>query len=252
MPIKKCKINGADGYKWGDQGKCYSGPNAKQKAYKQGVAIGDYKLESYTDYPQAAVDNAKRALKWADENGWGDCGTPVGKARANQLANREPISQETISRMASFQRHQQNKDVPYDQGCGGLMWDAWGGTEGIEWAQRKLEQIQKLQKINGLQEQLAKIKVSFDYDGTLTTSKVQDIVKKLTTAGATEVYIISARDNSASMYALATKLGIPQYRVFATGDNTKKVEKIKQLGIKTHYDNNPDVIKELPGIGKLV
>ena len=28
--------------------------------------------------------------------------------------------------MASFNRHQQHKDVPYDEGCGGLMWDAWG------------------------------------------------------------------------------------------------------------------------------
>lgn len=97
--------------------------------------------ESYTDYPEAAVNNAKRALKWADENGWGDCGTPVGKARANQLANKEPISRDTIARMASFKRHQQNKDVAYGEGCGGLMWDAWGGTEGIEWAIRKLEQI---------------------------------------------------------------------------------------------------------------
>ena len=99
--------------------------------------------ESYTDYPEAAVNNAKRALKWAEENGWGSCGTPVGKARANQLANREPISRDTIARMSAFKRHQQSKDVPYDQGCGGLMWDAWGGTEGIEWASRKLEQIDK-------------------------------------------------------------------------------------------------------------
>lgn len=43
--------------------------------------------------------------------------------------------------MASFKRHQQNKDVKYGEGCGGLMWDAWGGIEGIEWAIRKLEQI---------------------------------------------------------------------------------------------------------------
>lgn len=100
-------------------------------------------FETYNDYPEAAVNNAKRALKYAEENGWGSCGTPVGKQRANQLANKENISEETISRMASFERHRQNKDVPYDQGCGGLMWDAWGGTEGIEWAQKKLDQIEK-------------------------------------------------------------------------------------------------------------
>jgi len=46
--------------------------------------------------------------------------------------------------MASFKRHQQHKDVPYDEGCGGIMWDAWGGTSGIEWAIKKLEQIDGL------------------------------------------------------------------------------------------------------------
>ena len=97
--------------------------------------------ESYTDYPQAATENAKIALRWADENGWGECGTPVGKARANQLANREPISQDTISRMAGFERHRQNSDKELGDGCGRLMWLAWGGDEGIEWAQRKLEQL---------------------------------------------------------------------------------------------------------------
>jgi hypothetical protein len=97
--------------------------------------------ESYTDYPEAAVDNAKRALVYAEENGWGDCGTPIGKMRANQLAKKEPISEDTIARMAAFERHRQNSKTPYGEGCGKLMWDAWGGSEGIEWAQRKLAQI---------------------------------------------------------------------------------------------------------------
>ena len=99
------------------------------------------KAKTYTDYPEAAVNNAKRALKWVEENGWGECGTPVGKARARQLANREPLSRDTIARMASFKRHQQHADVPYTEGCGGLMWDAWGGTAGVEWAIRKLKEI---------------------------------------------------------------------------------------------------------------
>jgi hypothetical protein len=99
------------------------------------------KAKTYTDYPEAAVNNAKRALKWVEANGWGTCGTPVGKARANQLANREPLSRDTIARMASFKRHQQHADVPYTEGCGGLMWDAWGGTAGVEWAIRKLKEI---------------------------------------------------------------------------------------------------------------
>jgi len=106
-------------------------------------AFKEHQFESYNDYPKAASENAKIALRWAEENGWGDCGTPVGKARANQLANGEAISRDTIARMAGFERHRQNSQKELGDGCGRLMWLAWGGDEGIEWAQRKLEQIDR-------------------------------------------------------------------------------------------------------------
>lgn len=99
-------------------------------------------LETYNDYPESASNNAKRAIKYKEENG-STCGTQVGWTRARQLANKESISRETIARMASFKRHQQHKDVPYDEGCGGLMWDAWGGASGVNWAIKKLESIDK-------------------------------------------------------------------------------------------------------------
>jgi len=101
----------------------------------------EYEFETYNDYPESAVNAAKRALKWKDEHPNNDCGTRVGWARANQLANRRNISEDTIARMASFARHLQHKDVPYSEGCGGLMVDAWGGQAGIEWAKNKLERI---------------------------------------------------------------------------------------------------------------
>ena len=138
MPVLKCS-NGK--YRIG-QGACiYDTEEKATEVYQAILAGGKFAEESYTDYPESAVINAKRALNYAEKNGWGSCGTLIGKARANQLANKEPISRDTIARMASFKRHQQNKEVPYGEGCGGLMWDAWGGTEGIEWAIKKLEQI---------------------------------------------------------------------------------------------------------------
>lgn len=103
--------------------------------------ILDTKLESYSDYPKEASENAKIALRYAEENGWGDCLEATGKMRANQLAKGEPISEETISRMASFERHRQNSQKELGDGCGRLAWLAWGGDAGIEWAKRKLEQI---------------------------------------------------------------------------------------------------------------
>ena len=106
-------------------------------------------LESYADYPESASNNAKRALKWKEENGT-SCGTSVGWRRASQLANRQPLSRSTIARMASFKRHQQNKDVPYSEGCGGIMWDAWGGSAGVNWAISKLKQIDGQKTICGI------------------------------------------------------------------------------------------------------
>lgn len=97
-------------------------------------------LKSYSDYPESASNNAKRALKWKEENG-SSCGTSVGWRMASRLANRQPLSRSTIARMASFKRHQQHKDVPYSEGCGGLMWDAWGGASGVNWAISKLKSI---------------------------------------------------------------------------------------------------------------
>ena len=96
--------------------------------------------KTYSDYPQAARNNARRALEYKEKNG-SSCGTSVGWTRANQLASGEALSRSTIARMASFKRHQQNKDVPYSEGCGGIMWDAWGGSAGVNWAISKLKQI---------------------------------------------------------------------------------------------------------------
>jgi hypothetical protein len=112
----------------------YDGPVG---AYRKAFA------DSYNDYPKQATENAKIAIRWAEENGWGDCGTAVGKARASQLANGENITRDTIARMAGFERHRQNSQKELGDGCGRLMWLAWGGDEGIEWAQRKLKEIDK-------------------------------------------------------------------------------------------------------------
>ena len=49
------------------------------------------KLESYNDYPQAASNNAKKAIKYKEENG-SSCGTRVGWTRARQLADKKKIS----------------------------------------------------------------------------------------------------------------------------------------------------------------
>lgn len=128
----------------------------------------EVELKSYNDYPKAASNNAKTALRYAEENGWGSCGEATGKNRAHQLANREAISEETISRMASFARHKQNSKKELGDGCGRLMWLAWGGDAGINWASRKLEQIKK-----------EKTKLSEDSEREETIEAIKDFLKSI-------------------------------------------------------------------------
>ncbi len=141
---------------------------AYNKALRQGIAIEiskgkmktdpsqisaqrDQYQETYNDYPKAASENAKRALDWIEKYGRDvvDAGTRVGLARANQLAKGEPISRDTIARMAAFNRHRKNSQIdPKFRGQphrdrGYVSWLLWGGTEGVDWAIRKLAQIDK-------------------------------------------------------------------------------------------------------------
>jgi len=102
--------------------------------------------ESITDYPQGVKDAAARAVKWADENGWGSCGTQVGKTRASQLAKGEPISVDTLKRMYSYlSRHKVDLESSktYEDGCGKLMYDSWGGEAALTYSERKLNQLEK-------------------------------------------------------------------------------------------------------------
>jgi hypothetical protein len=102
--------------------------------------------ESINDYPEGVKNAAAKAVAWAEKNGWGSCGTAVGKQRASQLAKGEPISVDTLKRMYSYlSRHKGDltSSKSYDEGCGKLMYDAWGGEAGLTYAERKIKQLEK-------------------------------------------------------------------------------------------------------------
>jgi HK97 family phage portal protein len=120
-----------------------------QEAIK-GYGNEEKKSEGYTDYPQSATNNAKRMIAWKEK--YGDevkGGTEIGWRRASQLASRSNISRDVVSRMAQFNRHRSNstidpkfKDTPWkDRGY--VAWNLWGGTSGVDWAIRKMKQIDK-------------------------------------------------------------------------------------------------------------
>lgn len=103
---------------------------------------------------------------------------------------------------------------------------------------------------SAFEEKMATEKVSFDYDETLSTVKGMQMAEEWINKGA-DVYIISARQEKDGMLTRAKALNILESRVYATGSNKAKVEKVKELGITIHYDNNAEVIKELGQVGRL-
>lgn len=103
---------------------------------------------------------------------------------------------------------------------------------------------------SSMYDEFAGEKISFDWDETLSTDRGKQILQREIDNGA-EIYIISARaEITDSMKSTAEKYGIPADHIFATGSNKSKIEKIKELEIKKHWDNNPDVISELGSIGQ--
>lgn len=101
-------------------------------------------LENYNDYPQAVSNNAKRGIE-LNKRVNNKCATSVGKVRAQQLANREKISVDTIKRMYSYlSRAETYYDANDTQACGTISYLLWGGLAGKRWSESKLKELGKL------------------------------------------------------------------------------------------------------------
>jgi hypothetical protein len=100
-------------------------------------------FESFDDYPQAVSEAAERGIRLNEEVG-NKCATQVGKVRAQQLAKKEPISEETIARMYSYlSRASEYYDPSDTEACGTISYLLWGGEPALRWSERKLKQIQE-------------------------------------------------------------------------------------------------------------
>jgi hypothetical protein len=101
-------------------------------------------MESYSDYPQAVRNNAQRGIDLNENNG-NKCATPVGKVRAQQLAQGKPVSVETITRMYSYlSRAEEYYDENDTTACGTISYLLWGGLAAKRWAESKLKELGKL------------------------------------------------------------------------------------------------------------
>lgn len=97
--------------------------------------------------PEGVQNEAQKGLDWRREHGRG--GTPVGIARARDLARGAEMSPETIRRMHSFfARHEvDKKGKGWSPGegfpsNGRIAWALWGGDPGRAWAEKVYRQME--------------------------------------------------------------------------------------------------------------
>tara|TARA_A100001201_G_scaffold35987_2_gene37997 strand:- start:411 stop:2018 length:1608 start_codon:yes stop_codon:yes gene_type:complete len=102
---------------------------------------GDIKLETYNDYPQSMVNNAKRGIE-LNKKVNNKCATLVGKNRARQLVAKEKLSVSTIKRLYSYlSRAETYYDESDSKACGTISFLLWGGKAGLNWSRSKLKQL---------------------------------------------------------------------------------------------------------------
>jgi hypothetical protein len=101
-------------------------------------------MESFSDYGDGVANNAKRGIELNEKNG-NKCATPVGKVRAQQLAQKRPISVETIKRMYSYlSRAEAYYDESDTSACGTISYLLWGGKSALSWSRNKLRELGEL------------------------------------------------------------------------------------------------------------
>ena len=109
-------------------------PDARTKTGKRVV------MESYNDYPEAVKNNAQKGIDLNEKHG-NKCATQTGKVRAQQLAQGEPVSLETVKRMASYLARAEEYYDPSDtSACGTISYLLWGGKAAQRWAESKLKE----------------------------------------------------------------------------------------------------------------
>lgn len=95
----------------------------------------------FNSYPAKAKENVKRAIDWQEKMN-AKCLKPAGKIMSEAILNGTPLGPKEIRRLSRYLSKQTvYKDHPYDQDCNSVLYDAWGGSEMMVWANEKVKEL---------------------------------------------------------------------------------------------------------------
>jgi capsid protein len=113
----------------------------------------------------AMAENARRALEIREKKPMSQRGmTSVGIARARDIMNKRPMSEDTVRRMkAFFDRHEADKqgETWDEQGKGYQAWNGWGGDAGYSWSTAIVERLNKQADTKELKAASAEVRQTF-------------------------------------------------------------------------------------------
>jgi capsid protein len=130
----------------------------------------------------AMADNARRALAIREKKPMSQRGmTSVGIARARDIMNKRPMSEDTVRRMkAFFDRHEVDKqgETWKDEGKGFQAWYGWGGDAGYAWATAIVERLNKAEDKKSLAVASEQVQHHFALKTPLGSTDWLDAVQK--------------------------------------------------------------------------
>jgi hypothetical protein len=131
-------------------------------------------FETFADYGEGVKNNAKRGIELNEKND-NKCATQTGKVRAQQLANGEGVSLETIKRMHSYlsraETYYDNADSQSD--CGYISYLLWGGKAALGWSRNKLRELGELDEMEAFESVAMEFGVSADNYQVLRSKPVR-------------------------------------------------------------------------------
>lgn len=111
-----------------------------ETAPKPSTPVNKFHDILFTDYPEGAKSNAKKALKWMTDNG--GCGTPMGKRMSQDIVDSRPLSFKDLRRIYNYlKRNREHENKLFSDSCESVLFHAWGGSPMFDYCAAKIAMI---------------------------------------------------------------------------------------------------------------